>query len=93
MDINIPIKNSAYWANEITKTQEYLSNLVHGELAGIRSTKSSDDSITMQDVDSEIEKCKYYLAYCQSEYNKAISQEEGVKKEKSLLYFSREFGY
>lgn len=87
------IKDSAYWAGEINKTQEYLAELIHGDLAGIKSTKSADDTITMQDVSSEIEKCKYYLSYCESEYQKAIEQEEGKKETKSILYFNREFGY
>lgn len=87
------IKDSAYWASEINKTQEYLAELIHGDLAGIKSTKSADDTITMQDVSSEIEKCKYYLSYCESEHQKAIEQEEGKKESKSILYFNREFGY
>lgn len=88
------LKNSNYWKNEIEKTQEYLSELIHGDLAGIKSTKSADDTITMQDVSDEIEKCKYYISYCETEYKKAIEEEEGVSEQtKSILYFNREFGY
>lgn len=89
------IKNSKYWEQEISKTQDYLSQLVHGELAGIKSTKSSDDTISMQEVDKEIQKCKTYLAYCQQEYQKALDIENGVKTETStsILYFNREYGY
>lgn len=88
------IKDSAYWQSEINKTQEYLAELIHGELAGVKSTKSADDTITMQDISSEIEKCKYYLSYCETKLKEALEQEEGNKKEsKSILYFNREFGY
>lgn len=88
-------KNSAYWLSEKVKTQEYLSQLVHGELAGIKSTKSDNDTLQMQDIDKEIEKCKMYIKYCEDEYQKALDEEQGIKKNKykSILKFPREFGY
>ena len=88
------IKDSIYWKNEIEVTQEYLAQLVHGDLAGVKSTKSSDDTITLQDIDKEISKCKTYIAYCQEELKKALEIEQGQEtKSKSILYFSREYGY
>ena len=32
------VKDSAYWVSEINKTQTYLSQLIHGDLAGIKGT-------------------------------------------------------
>lgn len=89
------IKNSVYWKSEIDKTQNYLSELIHGELAGVKSTKSSDDTITFQDIDKEIEKCQIYISYCEKQYEKALEEESGQKNEKikSILYFDREYGY
>lgn len=88
------IKDSTYWKNEIEVTQEYLAQLVHGDLAGVKSTKSSDDTITMQDIDKEISKCKTYISYCEEELKKALDQEQGKEETKSsILYFNREYGY
>lgn len=88
------VKDSAYWVSEINKTQTYLSQLIHGDLAGIKTTKSADDAVTLQDIDKEIEKCRQYIRYCEAELEKALEQEEGKKsKPKSLLYFNREYGY
>lgn len=88
------LKNSAYWQSEIETTQEYLAELIHGELAGVKSSKSSDDTIQLQDIDKEVEKCKTYIAYCEKELEKALEQ-EGQKEsnKKSILYFEREYGY
>lgn len=87
-------KNSAYWKEEITVTQDYMASLVHGDIAGVKSTKSSDDVLQMQDIDKEMDKCRKYLAYCNEMYKKAIDEENGTKDStKSILYFNRETGY
>lgn len=91
---NSNTKSSAYWREEIEKTQAYLSELVHGELAGVKSTKSLDDSISLQEIDKEIKKCKSYIAYCEKELDKALALENGeTPKNISILYFKREYGY
>lgn len=87
--------NSIYWKSEIERTQLYMSQLVHGEMAGVKSTKSSDDTLTLQDIDKEIKKCQTYIAYCQEELEKALEIENGTKSEKikSILYFERDVTY
>lgn len=86
--------NSIYWKSEIERTQLYMSQLVHGEMAGVKSTKSSDDTLTLQDVEKEMEKCQKYIGYCQTELEKALAEENGVDIEtKSILYFERDVTY
>lgn len=95
METATPKLNSAYWASEIYKTQQYMSELVHGEIAGVKSTKNFDDSMSLQDSQKEIKKCQVYIAYCQNMYNEAIEEEGGTAKRKggSILYFNSGYGY
>lgn len=87
------VKNSEFWKSEIKETQKYMASLVHGELAGVKSTKSADDNISFQDAKQELEKCRIYISYCEDELKKALEEESGEKQNKSILYFKREYGY
>lgn len=86
--------NSEYWLSQIQTTQEYMAKLVHGKRAGVKLTKSSGDTISFQDIDKEIQKCKSYIAYCQREYDNAIEEEGGTgsSRGKSILYFKSGYG-
>lgn len=88
----IIIKDSKFWKNEISKTEDRMAQLIYGELAGVKSTKGTDDSITFQDSDKEIAQCKSYISYCKVKYNEAIT-EEGQTPKKSILYFNSQYGY
>lgn len=88
------VKDSKYWKGEIEKTQDVLSQLLRGETAGVKSTKSNDDSISFQDIDKMTRECRLYISYCETQYQKALEEEQGKKpKTKSILYFNSVYGY
>lgn len=90
MDI---IKDSKYWKNEIYLTQEKLKEAVLSETSNVKSTKSSEDTLTLQSKNDEINSLKFYLAYCEREYDKCLEIEGAEKRFKQILYVGREYGY
>lgn len=88
-----PIKlDSAYWFNEINKTKLELAQIVNGDLSGVKTAKSDEDSTTLQDIDKIVRVKMKYISYCEEQYEDALNKEKQVQK-KSILYFDREYGY
>lgn len=89
------LKSSVYWLEEKLKTEEYLSELIHGSKADLKSVKSDEDSTSYHDIQNQIDKVRFYLKYCETQYQLALDRENPIeaKPKTHILYFNREFGY
>ncbi|MGL5950567.1 MAG: hypothetical protein ACRCZH_04020, partial [Cetobacterium sp.] len=69
------IKDSAYWLAEKNKTEDYLSELIHGSLSSLKSVKSDEDSTSYHEMQDQIDKVRFYLKYCETQYQIALDKE------------------
>lgn len=91
--MDIIIKDSKYWKNEINLTQEKLRDAILSETSNVKSTKSSEDTLILQNKEDEINSLKFYLSYCEKEYQKCLDSEGKEKSFKKILFVGREYGY
>lgn len=87
------LKNSVYWKNEISVTQDQLAELLKSETFEVQTAKSDEDSITYQSIKERVRILREYLMYCEKEYEDALQEENNIPVNKSILYFEREYGY
>lgn len=88
------IKNSAYWLEEINKTEDELSAIVNGDLSTVKTAKTDEDTITQYDIDMIVKVKMNYITYCKNKYQEELEKEKpSLEPKKAILFFEREFGY